>query len=73
MKGIKDKHRIWVLIVAFSQLVFVNIPSFELALSSLPALLTQLGKLLVTFSPSPEPLRLHVWESPSWLSDNESD
>lgn len=40
------EDRMWLLIVAFSQLIFINIHSLELALSFLRALIPYLGKHL---------------------------
>lgn len=60
MKGVKVQIRIWLLIVDFSQLTFMVVPSFKLALSSLPVY-SLAGKLLFTGSPSPEMSRLPGW------------
>lgn len=60
VEEITCKIRIWLLIVAFSQLIFIKIHSLELALSFLPALIPYVGKHFITFSSSIEMLRLYV-------------
>lgn len=46
VEDIKYQIRIWLLIVAFSQPIFISIHSLELALSFLPAFIPYLGKHL---------------------------
>lgn len=59
MKGIKVQIKIWLLIVDFSQLTFMVVPSFKLTLSF--PVYSLAGKLLFTASPSPEMSRLAGW------------